>query len=58
MGIVEDLMKDRPTNQKVTEQLESVESKMNDKIAACTLKSESAEVISYCTEKIKQEKEE
>ena len=46
VGIVEELVKDRPTNKQVTEQLKSLENKLNSKIAACTLKSDSADAIS------------
>ena len=53
MGIVEELVKDRPTKTEVTKQLETLEIKINGKMSAYTLKSESAEAIAYCAKKIK-----
>lgn len=58
MGIIEEVVKDRPTKTEVTKQLETLEIKINGKMSAYTLKSESAEAIAYCAKKIKLEKDE
>ena len=58
VSIVEQLVKDCPTKAQVTQQLESLETKINGKISACALKSETVEAISYFSKKVKQEKEE